>query len=223
MHEWSHERKRKFKDAAYGGVAEFGDALAHPLRLEILDLLAQRERDLLDISRELGLAPSTIEQELRALEGVGVVERVSAREADRYRVASEAMVGALVALRAAWITTPSGREVMTKHVGQRDRPETEDRGSVARRIERGELVLLDVRPKEEYEAGHIPGAIAAPLDQLASISRALPANAEVVAYCRGPFCTWSDAAVARLREEGINARLMAEGVHEWRRQERYVQ
>lgn len=220
MQEGSHERKRRLKDAAYGSLAALGLTLAQPRRLELLDLLAQRERTPDDIGRELRLEPSIIQDDLSALAAAGVVEPVDGSIGGRYRVTSDAMIGALVALRAAWMATPSGRAWMADHVGHREEWGTGDPSSVARRIEKGELVLLDVRPREEYDAAHISGAISAPLDQIAAISRTLPEGAEVLAYCRGPFCTWSDAAVAQLRKDGRKARVMVEGVHEWRRAER---
>ena len=211
------ERKRRFKDAAYAAVARFGLALAHPRRLELLDLLAQRARDLASLSREIGVDSSLVAEDLRVLAEAGVVERESTASDDRYRVAGELVIEAFVALRAAALERSSGRQVMEEHLGNRESLDTFETFRLTGRIERGEVVLLDVRPKEEYDAGHIPGARSAPLEAVDSLSDSLPKGVEVVAYCRGPFCTWADAAVARLRRKGIPARHMAHGVHEWRR------
>lgn len=217
MEELVGERKRRFKAAIYGAVADLALALANPRRLELLDFLAQRERDVPSLSRETSVDPATLSEDLRILVEAGVVERRHAGATETYRVADEAMMDAWIALRSAAAAHGAGARVMQEFLGGRESLSLPQVTELTGRVERGEVFLLDVRPTEEYAAGHLPGARSARLEDLDAVLAGLPPGAEVVAYCRGPFCTWADAAVVRLRRRGFRAHHMAEGVGEWRR------
>jgi DNA-binding transcriptional ArsR family regulator len=208
---------RRFKDELYQEFARLGQALASPRRLEMLDLLAQRERSVEDLAQEMGLSIANASQHLRILAHARLVE--TRREGTRvyYRLAGDQVFRLWQALRdvgearLAEIAT-----IVQRYLGQRDQLEAIDAEEFLRRVEAGEVVLLDVRPLEEYRAGHIPGARPVPPERLEQILQTLPRDREIVAYCRGPFCIFSDEAVARLRQAGFAAHRLRLGLPDWR-------
>jgi rhodanese-related sulfurtransferase len=209
---------RAAKTALFDAFASVAGALGNGRRAEIVDVLAQGERSVEGIATEISQSVANTSHHLQQLAGVGLVR--SRREGRRvfYRLASE-RVGDLWA---------AAREVAERHVaevhvladdylGDRDGIEQVTPPELSERLARGDVVVLDVRPELEYEAGHIPGAVSAPLDELESVAARLPRGREIVAYCRGPYCVYADDAVRLLRARGLNARRLDVGLPEWRR------
>lgn len=212
------EKKRKFKNLLYEQFARVGKALANGHRLELLDVLAQGERTVESLAEETGMSVASASQHLQVLRAARLVETRRAGVSIYYRLASE-QVGTL------WLAL---RGVGEAHLAEIDRlVETflQDRGQLSpitiaellEELRAGRVILLDVRPAEEYQAGHLPQAISLPLSALEERLVDLPRDREIVAYCRGPYCVFADEAVAILRAQGYQARRLEEGVPDWRR------
>jgi rhodanese-related sulfurtransferase len=208
---------REFKDRLFEQFARIGKALASPKRLEILDLLAQGERTVEEIARETAMPLANASQHLQVLKGARMVE--SRREGlyAYYRLADEAVFRTWQAVRALGETRLAEIDrVVETFLENRDALEAVGAAALMERLSDGNVVVLDVRPEEEYRAGHIPGALSVPVDALEAALQALPKDKEIVAYCRGPYCVFSDEAVTLLRSRGYQARRLAEGLPDWR-------
>jgi len=209
---------RQAKDALFNAFAEVAKALASGRRAEIVDLLAQGERSVEEVAAELGQSVANTSHHLRALARAGLVR--TRREGTRifYALSGE-RVGALwAALRDVAAEHVAGIERLAEaYLGDRAGLEAITREELAARLRRGDLVLLDVRPEPEFRAGHIAGARSVPVGELRRSLRALPKDAEIVAYCRGPYCVYADDAVRELRRRGHTARRLEDGFPEWRR------
>jgi rhodanese-related sulfurtransferase len=208
---------REFKDRLFEQFARIGKALASPKRLEILDLLAQGERAVEEIARETAMPLANASQHLQVLKGARMVE--SRREGlyAYYRLADEAVFRTWQAVRALGETRLAEIDrVVETFLENRDALEAVGAAALMERLSDGNVVVLDVRPEEEYRAGHIPGALSVPVDALEAALQALPKDKEIVAYCRGPYCVFSDEAVTLLRSRGYQARRLAEGLPDWR-------
>jgi rhodanese-related sulfurtransferase len=209
---------RVAKDALYDGFAEIAKALASGRRAELVDVLAQGERSVEELAGEIGQSVANTSHHLRAMARAGLV--TTRREGTRifYALAS-ARVGELwSALRDVAADHVAGLERLAgAYLGDRDGVELIDRAELAARLRRGDLVVLDVRPGAEYRHGHIAGARSVPIAELRRHLRALPKDADVVAYCRGPYCVYADDAVRELRRRGIRARRLVDGFPEWQR------
>jgi rhodanese-related sulfurtransferase len=207
---------RVAKDALYGEFAAVGKALGNPKRLELLDLLAQSPRSVEDLAATAGLRLSTCSAHLQTLREAGLV--AARREGKRIFYS---LVGDDVA--ALWD--------QLRRVSQRHRPHTDaarraylgadDTQAVTteelwRRLDAGDVVVVDVRPEPEYRAGHLPGALHIPLEELSDRISELPADQEIVAYCRGRYCVLAHDAVQLLNAGGRSARPASEGALEWR-------
>ncbi len=202
------------KRALFEAVAVMGKALASPRRLELLDLLAQGPRTVDELARASGQSVANASQHLQALHAGGMTtrERIGARV--RYALAGEDALRLWLTLRDASLNHLAEVErAAGNYLG--DRVETIDRAELAERLDRGEVVVVDVRPEEEYTAGHIDGARSIPLDELERRLDELPRNREIVAYCRGPFCAYAHEATRRLRAAGLAARRLEDGWPEW--------
>ena len=209
---------RGAKDALYEGFAEVAKALASGRRAEIVDLLAQGERSVEDISHEIAQSVANTSHHLRAMARAGLL--ATRREGTRifYRLASDRVGELLSAMRDVAAAQVAGLDRLAEaYLGRRDGIEMIDRRELAARLKRGEVVVLDVRPEAEYAAGHIAGARSTPIRELRRHLRALPEGAEVVAYCRGPYCVYADEAVRVLNRRGFRARRLIDGYPEWRR------
>lgn len=210
----AHTAPRAFKDAAYAHLAEVGKALAAPARLELLDLLAQAPRTVEVLAGEVDQSVANTSHHLQALKRARLVHAERDGVHMVYRIAS-ADVAALV----AQLHTVAARHVAELDLLTRtffDDPaglEPLDRDALLARLHADDVVLLDVRPAHEFAAGHLPGARSVPLPLLESHVDALPRDRTILAYCRGPFCTLSAAAVARLRALGFDARRADVTVH----------
>src|SRR5881392_1750316 len=209
---------RAAKDALFEGFAEVARALASGRRAEVVDVLAQGERSVEDIAEEIGQSVANTSHHLRAMARAGLV--TTRRDGTRiyYRLASERVAELWAALRDVAAEHVAGLEKLAAaYLGDRDGIDTIDRKELAQRIKRGQVVVLDVRPEAEYAAGHIAGARSVPVSELRRHLRALPKDAEVVAYCRGPYCVYADDAVRELTRKGFRARRLIDGFPEWKR------
>jgi rhodanese-related sulfurtransferase len=209
---------RAAKDALYDGLAEVAKALASGRRSEIVDLLAQGERSVEEISDEIGQTVANTSHHLRAMARAGLL--TTRRDGTRifYRLASERVAQLWAALRDVAGEHVAGLERLAgAYLGDRDGVDVVDRAELAARLKRREVVVLDVRPAAEYVAGHIAGARSVPIAELRRQLRALPKDGDVVAYCRGPYCVYADDAVRELNRRGFRARRLIDGFPEWKR------
>jgi rhodanese-related sulfurtransferase len=208
---------RDFKDQLFEEFARIGKALASPHRLELLDLLAQGERNVEDLAREAGMSVASTSQHLQALRAARLVEVRREGLYAYYRLADERVFGVWQALR----DLGEARLAEIDHLVQtfledRNALEAVDAEELLARLHDESVLVLDVRPEEEYRAGHIPGARSVPLERLEEYLKHIPKDQEVIAYCRGPYCVFSDEAVSLLRSLGYQARRLAQGLPDWR-------
>jgi len=209
---------RAAKDALYEGFAEVARALASGRRAEIVDLLAQGERPVEQIAAEIGQTVANTSHHLRAMARAGLV--TTRRDGTRifYALASDRVADLWSALQGVAAEHVAGlRRLADAYLGQRDEIEAVGREELAARLRSGAVLVLDVRPAAEYAAGHIAGARSAPIAELRRHLRALPDGADVVAYCRGPYCVYADEAVRELTRLGFRARRLVDGFPEWKR------
>jgi rhodanese-related sulfurtransferase/DNA-binding MarR family transcriptional regulator len=203
------------KDALFEAIAVMGKAFASPRRLELLDLLAQAPRTVDELARASGQSTANASQHLQALHAAGMVTRTREGTSVRYALAGDEVLSLWLALRDASIARLGEVERAARdYLG----PDVDaiDRDELIARLRKGDVVLVDVRPAEEFAAGHIRGARSIPLEELESRLAELPADREVVAYCRGPFCAYAHEAVRTLRANGRSARRLEAGWPEWR-------
>jgi len=209
--------KRQFKDEVFAQFARIGKALSSGRRLELLELLAQGERAVEDLAVETGQSVANISQHLQVLRQAQLVESRRAGNYIRYRLADENVLHLWLALRDLGQARLAeiGRLVGT-FLKDRNALEAVTCVELRRRIKDGGVVIVDVRPAEEYAAGHIPGARSIPTDKLKARLKEIPKRCEVVAYCRGPYCVFADEAVAMLRTSGITATRLESGFPDWK-------
>ncbi|MDP9411206.1 MAG: metalloregulator ArsR/SmtB family transcription factor [Actinomycetota bacterium] len=208
---------REFKDRLFEQFARVGKALASPRRLQIVDLLAQGERTVEEIARETDMSVASASQHLQALKAARMVEARREGLYAHYRLADEDVFRTWQAVRALAESRLAEVEgIVETYLEDRDALEAVDAAELMGRLSDGSVIVLDVRPEEEYRAGHIPGALSVPVDALEAALETLPRDREVVAYCRGPYCVFSDEAVAFLRTRGYRARRLRQGLPDWR-------
>jgi rhodanese-related sulfurtransferase len=208
---------REFKDHLFEQFARIGKALSSPRRLEIVDLLAQGERTVEGIARETTMSVASASQHLQALKAARMVEARRDGLYVHYRLADEDVFRTWQAVRAlAEARLSEVDRVVEAYLEDRDALEAVDATELMERLSDEGVIVLDVRPEEEYRAGHIPGALSVPVDGLEAALQALPKDREIVAYCRGPYCVFSDEAVALLRARGYRARRLRQGLPDWR-------
>lgn len=208
--------KRQFKDALYGQFARIGKALGSPQRLEILEMLAQGARSVEALAQETGQSVANTSRNLQVLRQADLVTTRREGLYVHYALADVEVIRLLVALRtvAENRLAEVGR-VVRDFFGERDHFEPITPDELVARAKKGEVIVLDVRPTEEFAAGHIAGAASMPMATLKRRIRDLPRNREYVAYCRGPYCVYADEAVELLRAQGWNARRLTSGYPEW--------
>jgi rhodanese-related sulfurtransferase len=203
------------KNALFEAIAVMGKAFASATRLELLDLLAQAPRTVDELARASAQSTANTSQHLQALHAAGMVTRAREGTRVRYAIAGDRALSLWLALRDASMTQLAEVERAARdYLG--DEVEAIGRDELLARLGRGDVVLVDVRPEEEFAAGHIDGARSIPLDELELRLAELPADREVVAYCRGPYCAYAHEAVRRLQAAGRTARRLEEGWPEWR-------
>jgi len=206
------------KDGLYEQFARIGKAVAHPKRIELLDLLCQGERSVEVLAEAAAMSVTNTSAHLRVLREARLVS--TRKEGTRvfYRLADDAVCDFFVNLRdLASDRYAEVDRIVRDYFEARDELEPVDREELLERAGQGEVVVLDVRPREEYEAGHIPGAVSVPLKELRQRMASLPKGAEIVAYCRGPYCVLAPQALELLRRRGFTARRLLDGFPEWRR------
>ena len=209
---------RVAKDELFDGFAQVAKALANGRRAELIDVLSQGERHVEDLATEIGQSVANTSFHLRSLAGAGLVTTRRERTRVYYRLASGGVGDLWTALReVAAAHVAELDDLAATYLGDRDQLEQISRDELARRLDVGDVVVIDVRPQAEYAAGHVSGARSVPIDELSSQIRLLPAHIEVVAYCRGPYCVFADDAVRTLQQHGLAARRLEDGYPEWRR------
>jgi rhodanese-related sulfurtransferase/DNA-binding MarR family transcriptional regulator len=204
------------KAALFDALASVAQALGSGRRAEIVDVLAQGERSVDEIAGEISQSVANTSQHLQVLARAGLVR--SRRDGTRiyYRLASERVGELWAATRDVAVRHVAEASVLAdEYLGDRDAIEHLSADELHKRLARGDVVVLDVRPEPEYRSGHIAGARSAPLASLDSLR--LPKRREIVAYCRGPYCVYADDAVRLLRERGFKARRLDVGYPEWQR------
>ena len=208
---------RDAKDALYEQFARIGKAMASPRRLELLELLGQGERSVDGLAQVAGLGVTTTSSHLQVLKAVGLVATRRRGTTVLYRLSGDDVSAMVMALRdVAQTRLAEVRDVVATYFAERDTLEPIPSADLLEDARRDAMVLIDVRPRSEFEAGHIPGAISMPMDELSGRMHELPDGADVVAYCRGPYCVLAPQAVALLTEHGYRARRLDGGLHEWR-------
>ncbi len=198
---------RAAKNDLFDGFAEVAKALGNGRRAEIVDVLAQGERSVDEIASEIDQSVANTSHHLHALTRAGLL--TSRRDGTRviYGLASERVSGLWAALRDVAAEHVAGIEKLTSaYLGDRRGIEAITREELASRLQRRNVVVIDVRPPAEYVAGHIPGARSVPPDEVRRHLRTIPKDSEIVAYCRGPFCVYADEVVRSLQRRGIRAR-----------------
>jgi rhodanese-related sulfurtransferase/predicted transcriptional regulator len=212
---------RQAKDALFDGFASVARALSSGRRAEIVELLAQGERTVDEIAGEIGQSVANTSHHLRTLARAGLLASRRAGTHVHYRLASDAVLELWWAMREVAVTQVEDIDALAHgYLGDRQDVIIIDRDELLARLDRGEVVVVDVRPPAEYAAGHIPGALHVPPDRLDLLDDLLgdqPPDREVVAYCRGPYCVYADDAVRRLHQHGRRAVRLEEGLPEWRR------
>lgn len=208
---------RRFKDRLYQQFARVGKAMANPYRIEFLELLAQSERTVDSLAREAGLSLANASKHLIELREAGLVVSRKGGLFVHYRLADDTVFDLSRAMRivAEGHLAEIDRLVAEHFVGRAD-PNAVSFEELLQKARSGDVTILDTRPTNEYEAGHIAGAISAPAATLQESLRGLPKADEYVAYCRGPYCVYADHAVELLRAGGRKARRLQDGFPEWR-------
>jgi len=209
---------RDRKNALFAEFARVGKALGSPKRLELLDLLAQGERSVDALAATAGLSVTLTSAHLQTLRQAGLLAVRRDGVKAYYRLAGSDVAALYAALRdVAAAHLPDVAAAAASYLGaDLDSVDEVDRDSLLALARAGQVTVLDVRPAEEYAAGHIPGAVSIPLEQLADRLADLPADADIVAYCRGAYCVLAHDAVRLLAAEGRAARRLADGMLEWR-------
>jgi rhodanese-related sulfurtransferase/Fe2+ or Zn2+ uptake regulation protein len=205
------------KRALYVQLARVAKATASPERLELLDLLAQAPRTVEMLARLLGQPLANTSHHLKVLRQARLVETTRSGQFITYQLADASVADLLLQMRSIADARLSEIHAITRtYLERRGLLEAVDQGEVLRRVQDGDVTVIDVRPTTEFAAGHLPGAISMPLDELEARVRELPTDREVVAYCRGPYCVMSLDAMALLRARGFTAHRLEAGVVEWR-------
>jgi rhodanese-related sulfurtransferase len=208
---------RQFKNRIYEELARVGKAIAAPKRLELLDLLCQGPRTVEALAEQAGISIANASQHLQILRAARLVKNQKKGLFVEYRVADDQVSNFFFALRSIAESRLAEVEQVTRaYFEERGVLEPVDGDELLGRVKRGEVTVLDVRPREEYRAGHIPRALSIPVDELEARLEELPKDKDIVAYCRGPYCVMAVEAVDLLRQHGFRARRMEQGVVDWR-------
>lgn len=208
---------RPFKDRLYAQYARIGKALASPHRLELLELLAQSERTVESLADELELSMANTSQHLQVLRAAGLVDTRRDGLFVHYRLADDTVIPLSTALRTVAEHRLADLErLVREEFAHRSKAELVSLPELLQRARRDDVVVLDTRPAQEYRAGHIPGALSVPVDELQKRLRRLPKHKQYVAYCRGPYCVYADRAVEILTASGRHARRLRDGFLEWK-------
>ena len=208
---------RAFKDAIYEQIARVGRAVAHPRRLELLDLLCQGPATVEVLARKSEMSMGSASQHLKHLKEARLVRVQPQGAARQYQLTDAATCELFLSLRKLAERYYAEMRALTEaFLRDRETLEPLGAGALQQRMQQEDVILIDVRPTEEYAAGHWPGALSLPLDALTARLADLPRDRTVVAYCRGPYCVLALHAVNTLQEHGYQAVRLADGVSDWR-------
>ncbi|HXG20161.1 MAG TPA: metalloregulator ArsR/SmtB family transcription factor [Methylomirabilota bacterium] len=209
--------KRVFKDRIYEQLARIGKAVASPQRLEILELLSQGPRTVERLAQEAHLTVANTSRHLQILRGAQLVETEKEGVFVRYALANDSVADFVRSLRVLAANRLAELDHIAREFFQGQAPlEAVDRKDLLKRVRKGLATVLDVRPVEEYRAGHIAGAISIPLAELRDRLAELPRDHAIIAYCRGPYCVLAAQAVEFLQKQGFKALRLEDGVVDWR-------
>lgn len=208
--------ERELKDELYKEYTRIGKCLSSPKRLEILDVLTQGPKSVEVISKITSMSIANVSQHLQTLHHAKLVDYKKRGNFVIYEIADPAVLHFLDSLYGL----SEKQLIEVQHIKNEFLDQLSDIEEVSfeelmSRMEAGEVTLIDVRPQDEYEAAHIPGAISIPIEELAEQLHALPAKAKVVAYCRGPHCLMSIKAIEILKSKGIDAARLSKRVQDW--------
>jgi len=205
------------KREIYAALARIGGALSSGTRLEFLELLAQGERSVEQLATLTGTTVANTSQHLQRMRQAGLIDGRREGQFVFYRLAGDEVVALLVALgRVGEIHDAEIERLVRLYLASKDDMEPVPASELLERAKKGLVTVLDVRPPEEFAAGHVPGAVNIPIHLLEKRLGELPKREEVVAYCRGPYCLMSYDAVRLLRKKGVRARRLQNGLPEWR-------
>jgi len=205
------------KRDVFASLARVGTALSSPIRIEYLELLAQAERSVEQLANLTGTSVANTSQHLQKLRQAGLVVGRKAGLYVYYRLAGDEVVELLSAIsRVGEAYVAEIERIVRLYFAQKDELEAVPAKEVLERARQGLVTVLDVRPPEEFAAGHLPGAVNIPVHELEKRIKELPRRREVIAYCRGPYCLMSFEAVEKLRKKGLRARRLKDGLPEWR-------
>ena len=205
------------KRDVFHSLARIGTALSSPVRLEFLELLAQGERSVDELATLTGASVANTSQHLQKLKGAGLIAGRKDGQYVYYRLAGDDVVALLGALgRAGEAYLADVERTVRLYYAAKDDLEPVPARELLDRAKKGLVTVLDVRPPQEFAAGHVPGAVNIPVHELEKRLAELPKRKEIVAYCRGPYCLMSFDAVALLRKKGLKARRLEDGLPEWR-------
>jgi rhodanese-related sulfurtransferase/DNA-binding HxlR family transcriptional regulator len=209
--------ERQAKEGLFDAFGDVAKALGNGRRAELIDVLVQGERHVDELADEIGQSVANTSFHLRVLATAGLVATRRAGTRIYYRLTSERVADLWAALRdVAAAHHAQLDELAAAYLGDRSELEQIGRDQLADRIAAGDVIVIDVRPATEYAAGHIAGAVSIPIDDLGAKIATLPADLDVVAYCRGPYCVYADEAVRLLRRHGRTAHRLQDGFPEWR-------
>jgi rhodanese-related sulfurtransferase len=208
---------RRFKDSIYEQFSRIGKAVSSPKRLELLDLLCQGEKTVESLAKETGLTVANASQHLQVLRAARLVDAEREGYYVKYRLADQMVCQFSHSMRVLAEDRLAEIEMIKRRfLKNKEGMEPVDRNVLLQRVREGAVTVLDVRPEDEYRAGHIPGALSVPLDQLERLLSELPREQEIVAYCRGPYCVLAVEAVEMLRKFGFKAIRLEGGIQDWR-------
>src|SRR6185369_3130277 len=211
--------KRIFKDRVYEQLARISKAVASPQRLELLDLLSQSPRTVENLAQEAHLTVANTSRHLQILRAAHLIAAEKEGVFVRYRLTDDAVADFYRALRILAASHLAELDQVTRRFFvERAGLEPMDRKTLLTRVRKGLATIIDVRPFEEYRAGHIAGAMSIPVEELKTRLSELPRNQEIVAYCRGPYCVFAVQAVEILRKHGFQAVRLEDSVTDWRAQ-----
>ncbi len=211
------QEKRAFKNRLYEQFARIGKALSSPHRLELLEVLAQGEHSVETLAQETGMPVASASQHLQVLRAAQLVDVRREGVYIYYRLADERVFGLWQAMREVGEARIAEIErIVQTYLHERTSLQPISAAELRQRLVEGDVILLDVRPVEEYQASHLPGALSIPATDLEARLPELPREKEVVAYCRGPYCVFADEAVAILQSNGYQARRLEQGLPDWR-------
>lgn len=207
---------REFKDRLYAEFARIAKAIANPHRIELIDLLAQGERSVADLAGQASMTIANTSQHLQVLMNARLVETTRDGTYVFYRLADQRVFSLWQSMRdLGEAQLPEVDRVVQMYLHERDGLEAVDIRTLVDRLKAGDITLLDVRPAEEYRAGHLPGARSIPINELKARLDELPNDANVIAYCRGPYCVYADEAVSLLNASGFHASRFELGFPDW--------